>query len=77
MSVGDADGGGESKGHESGWRIVEVLRANKGDLWDADLEHMRRVVAYVHRHAAQRPDGNIWETPWRYSLMNWGDDPLK
>jgi SpoVK/Ycf46/Vps4 family AAA+-type ATPase len=76
MSVGEADGGGESKGHESGRRIVEILRTEKGDLSAADFEHMRRVVAYVHRHAAQRPDGDISETPWRYSLMNWGHDPL-
>jgi Protein of unknown function (DUF3140) len=77
MSVGEADGGGESKGHESGRRIVEVLRTNTRDLSDADFEHMRRVVACVHRHAVQRPDGNISETPWRSSLMNWGHDPLK
>ncbi len=38
---------------------------------------MAKVVGYVHRHLAQRPEGDIEETPWRYSLMNWGHDPLK
>ncbi len=38
---------------------------------------MRKVVSYVHRHLAQRPDGDVSDTPWRYSLMNWGHDPLK
>ena len=38
---------------------------------------MRRVVSYVHRHFAERPSGDISETRWRYSLMNWGHDPAK
>ena len=29
------------------------------------------------RHLAQRPSGNVTDTPWRYSLMNWGHDPKK
>lgn len=37
---------------------------------------MRKVVGYVHRHGAQRPAGDVTETPWRYSLMTWGHDPL-
>ena len=38
---------------------------------------MKKVVGDVHRHSAQRPDGDVTETKWRYSLMNWGNDPLK
>ena len=75
-SVGQKDGGGESTGHKSGRRIVEILGTNKGDLSDDDVDHMRTVVGYVHRHLAQRPSGDIERTPWRYSLMNWGHDPL-
>ncbi|MDI1462980.1 DUF3140 domain-containing protein [Catellatospora sp. KI3] len=70
-------GGGESTGHASGRRIVELLRRRKDDLTDDDLAHMRKVVGYVHRHLAQRPKGDIADTPWRFSLMNWGHDPLK
>lgn len=76
-SVGDRSGGGESTGHASGRRIVRILRTKKADLTDADRDHMRTVVGYVHRHLAQRPDGDISETPWRYSLKNWGHDPAK
>ena len=75
-SVGQKDGGGEATGHKSGRRIVEILGTNKGDLSDDDVDHMRTVVGYVHRHLAQRPSGDIERTPWRYSLMNWGHDPL-
>ncbi|MFF8828622.1 DUF3140 domain-containing protein [Streptomyces sp. NPDC015131] len=75
--VGQSGGGGESVGHASGRRIVELLRTKKSDLGDDDLAHMRKVVGYVHRHAAQRPDGDVTDTPWRYSLMNWGHDPEK
>jgi hypothetical protein len=79
-SVGQKDGGGESTGHESGRRIVDLLRTKAGDLSDDDLAHMRKVVGYVHRHLKQRPDksrDDLAGTPWRYSLMNWGHDPLK
>ena len=38
---------------------------------------MQKVVSYVHRHLAQHPAGDVEETHWRYSLMNWGHDPLK
>jgi Protein of unknown function (DUF3140) len=79
QSVGQKSGGsGESTGHESGRRIVELLRTKKGDLTDDDLAHMRRVNGYVQRHLAQQPAKEDVETSrWRYSLMNWGHDPLK
>ena len=76
-SVGDKSGGGESKGHESGRHIIRILNTKKADLGEADIAHMRKVVGYVHRHLAQRPSGDVTETPWRYSLMNWGHDPKK
>jgi hypothetical protein len=76
-SVGDTAGDGESTGHKSGRRIVDILRSKKSDLTDDDVAHMRKVVGYVHRHLAQRPDGDVSETKWRYSLMNWGHDPLR
>ncbi|XRQ12583.1 DUF3140 domain-containing protein [Actinomadura welshii] len=75
-SVGQKDGG-ESTGHASGRRIVDLLRTNRSDLTEDDYAHMRKVTGYVHRHLAQRPSGDVTETPWRYSLMNWGHDPLK
>jgi hypothetical protein len=76
-SVGQSDGGGESKGHESGRRIVEMLGKNKSDYTDGDVEHMKKVTGYVHRHQAQKPKGDVEDSSWRYSLMNWGHDPLK
>jgi hypothetical protein len=77
-SVGDTGGDGESTGHASGRRIVEILRTKKADLTDDDVAHMRKVVGYVHRHRAQGgPDEDKAHSKWRYSLMNWGDDPLK
>ena len=76
QSVGDTGGDGESTGHRSGRRIVQILRTNKTDLTADDAAHMRTVVGYVHRHLAQRPGGDVTDTKWRYSLMNWGHDPL-
>ncbi len=67
----------ESVGHHMGERIL-ALRAKKAvALDDADLADMRKVVGYVHRHMAQRPNGDITDTRWRKSLMNWGHDSLK
>jgi hypothetical protein len=75
--VGQKDGTGESTGHASGRRIVALLRSKESDLTEDDHSHMRKVVGYAHRHLAQRPSGDISESAWRYSLMNWGHDPCK
>ncbi len=72
-----SDDGGESTGHASGRRIVQLLRTKKDELTDDDLAHMRKVHGYVQRHRAQGPDGDVEHSRWRYSLMNWGHDPLK
>ncbi|WNL37360.1 DUF3140 domain-containing protein [Halomonas sp. PAMB 3232] len=76
-SVGDSDGG-ESTGHKSGRRIVEIKRKNKDELTDSDYSHMKKVNQYVARHLKQPPKKEDKKTSrWRYSLMNWGHDPLK
>ncbi len=56
---------------------MSLLRSNKSELTDDDYSHMRKVIGYAHRHLAQRPSGDISESAWRYSLMNWGHDPCK
>ncbi|PWY98993.1 hypothetical protein BCV70DRAFT_191861 [Testicularia cyperi] len=49
--------GGETVGHNSGTKIVDILRRNpdkKDDKYtDEDLKHMRKVVSYNKRHLAQ------------------------
>jgi hypothetical protein len=73
----DGKGSGESVGHKSGRRIVEIARKHQAELEPEDYAHMRKVVGFVRRHLAQRPTRNIETSRWRYSLMNWGHDPLK
>ena len=76
-SVGDTNGG-ESTGHRSGRRIVEIRPKTVDELTEADHDHMRKVTGYVKRHLAQGgPDDDVEHSAWRYSLMNWGHDPLK
>jgi len=77
QSVGQKNNDDEAIGHKSGKHIVEILNKQKSDYTDDDLAHMKKVVSYVHRHSAQRPTGDVEDTRWRYSLMNWGHDPLK
>ena len=69
-SVGQSDAGGESKGHESGRKIVEILGKNKTDYTSDDVDHMRRAVSYVHRHQSQKPEGDVKNSNWRRSLLN-------
>jgi len=72
------DGGGESVGHHSGRHIVAIRRKKKADLTADDYAHMKKVAAYVARHLKQGgPAKDKEHSPWRYSLMNWGHDPLK
>ena len=68
-----------------GTHVVRQLREEQHEVvvLDADaraptpVDGVRRVTGDIHRHLAQRPSGDITETRWRYSLMNWGHDPKK
>ena len=66
-----------SVGHHMGERILELRGRKQATLAEADYADMRKVVGYVHRHLEQRPRGDVADTRWRRSLMNWGHDPLK
>lgn len=66
----------ESVGHSSGREILAILDKTSETLQAADYSHMRKVVGFIRRHLAQQP-ANIVTSRWRYSLMNWGHDPLK
>ncbi|MBC6698450.1 DUF3140 domain-containing protein [Hymenobacter sp. BT190] len=78
-SVGQDSGDGSSIGHHSGEQIVKILRKKKDELTEADEEHMHKVHSYISRHSAQGPHDkkDVETSRWRYSLMNWGHDPLK
>lgn len=72
----DGDGGGESVGHASGRHILRIKAKKVADLTADDYTHMKKVVGYVHRHLKQRP-AHPEDSRWRFSLMNWGHDPMK
>lgn len=84
-SVGWSKSGGkntgistETEGYKSGKHIVRILGKKKTELDDEDYSRMKRVISYVKRHTAQIPQqADIEHSRWRYSLMNWGHDPLK
>ena len=76
-SVGQVkEGESESIGHKSGNRIIEILDKKAGDLTATDYAHMEKVVSYVKRHSAQRPE-QVADSNWEYSLKNWGHDPSR
>ena len=66
----------EAVGHEMGRRILSLHDKKSADLDNDDYLAMRKVVGYVHRHMKQRPEGDVTNTRWRKSLMNWGHDPI-
>ncbi|KAJ9098186.1 hypothetical protein QFC21_004515 [Naganishia friedmannii] len=81
-------GDGETIGHESGKRIVEILRENPdkdaSKYTDEQVDHMRRVVSYCARHLAQeekmketKSEEELEKTKSTKSLKNWGHDPIK
>jgi hypothetical protein len=75
--VGWPDGAlGESIGRSSGRKIVSILNKQTRQRTADDYAHMRKVVGFVRRHSAQEPANRV-TSRWRYSLMNWGHDPLK
>lgn len=78
-SVGQSPAeGDESTGHFMGRRIVEIREKKTADLDDDDLSAMAKVHGYVQRHRKQEPTKqDVATSRWRYSLMNWGHDPLK
>ncbi|WP_265501644.1 DUF3140 domain-containing protein [Paracoccus beibuensis] len=77
-AVGDTHGEGESTGHKSGQHILAIKDKKKADLDDDDWSHMAKVVGYIKRHKAQGgPQDDKEHSKWRYSLMNWGHDPLE
>lgn len=76
------DGGGETVGHDSGRKIVDILERNPKKDPDSyeeeDIQHMRKVVSYCKRHLAQ--EGKAKQDPESRSarsLKNWGHDPQK
>ncbi|UKZ76560.1 hypothetical protein TrVFT333_004267 [Trichoderma virens FT-333] len=89
-SAGQAkeDGNGESIGHDSGRKIVEILESNPDKdpekYTDDEIGHMRKVVSYCKRHLAQEEKANnakpveeVKKTKSYASLKNWGHDPIK
>ena len=67
----------ESVGRQSATKILAIRAKAAADLTDADYAHMKKVIGYCRRHLAQRPFGDVSRTRWRWSLMNWGHDPLR
>ncbi|EJT98347.1 hypothetical protein DACRYDRAFT_110789 [Dacryopinax primogenitus] len=83
-----ADESGETVGHESGRKIVDILKRNPSKTVEKytedDIAHMRKVVSYCKRHLAQeeklkesKSAQELADTKSTRSLKNWGHDPLK
>jgi hypothetical protein len=52
------------------------VRAEFGGAVNMTAGQLRKWLE-VHRHQAHRPKGDVSDTTWRYSLRNWGPNPLR
>lgn len=76
-SVGTPSGiRGRSVGQLSGEHTLDMWATAPEDWTADDWQQARRTLGYVRRHRAQFPRRDVTDTRWRYSLMNWGHDPL-
>jgi hypothetical protein len=76
LAVGQKKGDCESVGHAAGRRIAAILRLPEPERTQEDYAHMRKTIGFIRRHRAQEP-ANPLSSRWRWSLMNWGHDPLR
>lgn len=76
-SVGSKAYGEESAGHAAGRRTVDLIGRPREQFDDEAWRHLRRTVGFIRRHRAQWPAGDVTDTRWRRSLLNWGHDPLR
>ena len=76
-SVERGNDGDELADNKSGEKIIEILKKKISELTDTDYMLMEKVVDYIKRHTAQKPDGDLSETDWNYSLRNRGYDYRK
>ena len=67
----------ESVGRQSARKILAIKATPLEALSEADYHQMKKVIGFCRRHLAQRPWGDVTNTRWRWSLMNWGHDPLR
>ena len=54
---------------------LEAAKKVVAGMGDRLPKTVPEVYARETVYLAQRPDGDITDTHWRYSLMNWGHDP--
>jgi hypothetical protein len=74
-SVGQGEG--EYTGHRSGRRIVEIFDKNKSDYTDADLDHTKKVNAYVKRHLGQGPSDDVEHSKRLTAAQHLGRTPSR
>lgn len=76
--AGDAsDASDASVARGAGLRTIALLKKSRHEYTEVDVAHARNAVAFIRRHVALRPDGDVTQTPWRYALMNVGCDPMR
>ena len=63
LAVGfKANDAGESVGHQSGTHNIKLLELKQDEFTDENIKFANKVIGYVHRHLAQKPQGDGLKT---------------
>ena len=49
-------------GHQSDTHIIKLLELKHDEFTDEDIKFANKVIGYVHRHIAQKPQGDGLKT---------------
>ncbi|NHF61268.1 DUF3140 domain-containing protein [Flavobacteriaceae bacterium TP-CH-4] len=70
---------GETIGHRAGRSILKIKQKKKSELTESNWDRINETVGVYHQkiNPSQKPNDNIENSNWYYSLKNWGHDALK
>jgi Protein of unknown function (DUF3140) len=67
----------DQAGPATGHQVLAILRKRKGDVDEADVRVMRKVVDRITAERRDDLEPTAGEAHWRRRLMSIGHDPLK
>ncbi len=63
--------------HALGLRVLQVLEKRRTDLTESDVDMMREVTDLIRSRLQEPPEGDVYDSPWRDTLLTLGHDPTR
>lgn len=67
-------------GYHSGYEVIRLMNKSSREYTDKDIEYMQTIVQFIQEQKKQFPkktDEELAYSPWRFTLISFGHDPLK